>query len=314
MFQGMDYVYAVYKERSFSKAAEKLFISQPSLSANVKRVEQAVGYPIFDRSTKPIGLTEPGKKYIQTILQMKAMQAEFSEYLNDLGSLRTGKLTLGGSSLYSSLLYPRLIQQFTKQFPLIQINLKESNTVQLEKMLLNGEIDLLLDNCEMDSTIFDHQILRKEHILLAVPGTMEINTHLKEYQVSADAVRSRMFLDDSVPVVDLKAFSTIPFIMLSEENGTRILAMELCRQSGFHPHILFELEQQMTSFTVTCSGLGASFVSDTLISNLPAHANVVFYKLNPEASARNLYFYWKKGRYFSNVIKEFLKSASDYSD
>ena len=50
MFQGMEYVYEVYLEKSFSKAAEKLFISQPSLSANVKRVEHHIGYPIFDLS------------------------------------------------------------------------------------------------------------------------------------------------------------------------------------------------------------------------------------------------------------------------
>ena len=57
MFQGMEYIYEVYKEKSFSKAAAALFISQPSLSANVKRVEHRIGYPIFDRSTKPLQLT-----------------------------------------------------------------------------------------------------------------------------------------------------------------------------------------------------------------------------------------------------------------
>ena len=65
MFQGMEYIYEVYKEKSFSKAAAALFISQPSLSANVKRVENRIGYPIFDRSTKPLQLTEVGKHYIQ---------------------------------------------------------------------------------------------------------------------------------------------------------------------------------------------------------------------------------------------------------
>ena len=57
MFQGMEYVYEVYKEKSFSKAAANLFISQPSLSANVRRVESRIGYPVFDRSTKPLWLT-----------------------------------------------------------------------------------------------------------------------------------------------------------------------------------------------------------------------------------------------------------------
>ena len=51
MFQGMEYIYTVYKEKSFSKAAKKLFISQPSLSATVKRIEKKIGAPIFDRST-----------------------------------------------------------------------------------------------------------------------------------------------------------------------------------------------------------------------------------------------------------------------
>ena len=55
MFQGKEYVYEVYRERSFIKAAQNLFISQPSLSATVKRIDQQIGYPLFDRSTKPLG-------------------------------------------------------------------------------------------------------------------------------------------------------------------------------------------------------------------------------------------------------------------
>ena len=57
MFQGMEYIYTVYKEKSFSKAAKKLFISQPSLSATVKRIEKKIGAPVFDRSTKPVSYT-----------------------------------------------------------------------------------------------------------------------------------------------------------------------------------------------------------------------------------------------------------------
>ena len=60
MFNSMNYVYEVYKERSFSKAAANLYISQPSLSATVKKVEERIGAPIFDRSVSPIQLTESG--------------------------------------------------------------------------------------------------------------------------------------------------------------------------------------------------------------------------------------------------------------
>ena len=62
-----EYVYAVYEEKSFSKAAQKLYITQPALSTAIKKVEKKIGTPIFDRSTSPIGLTPGGEVYIDAI-------------------------------------------------------------------------------------------------------------------------------------------------------------------------------------------------------------------------------------------------------
>ena len=61
MFKGKKYVYEVYREKSFSKAAQNLYISQPSLSARIKQIEEQIGEPLFDRSTNPLQLTEIGK-------------------------------------------------------------------------------------------------------------------------------------------------------------------------------------------------------------------------------------------------------------
>jgi len=303
----MEYVYAVYKEKSFSKAAEKLFISQPSLSANVKREEQCVGYPIFDRSTKPLGLTEPGKKYIETVEKILSMQNEFSEYIDDLGDLKTGKLVLGGSSLYSSWVLPPLMGQFAKKYPQVQLELIEETTVNLRKMLQNGEIDFLLDNCELEDEIFERQMYRKEYLVLAVPKHFKINDGLEEFQISVEAIRELSFLSELVPSVDLSLFAREPFILLKPENDTRIRAMELCKQCEFTPNVVFQLDQQMTSYNITCSGMGISFISNTLISKVPESSDVVYYKLGDKLSCRNLYFYWKRNSYFSRVMQEFLR-------
>ena len=310
MFRGMEYVYAVYKEKSFSKAAEKLFISQPSLSANVKREEQCVGYPIFDRSTKPLGLTEPGKKYIETVEKILSMQNEFSEYIDDLGDLKTGKLVLGGSSLYSSWVLPPLMGQFAKKYPQVQLELIEETTVNLRKMLQNGEIDFLLDNCELEDEIFERQLYRKEYLVLAVPKHFKINDGLEEFQISVESIRELSFLSELVPSVDLSLFAKEPFILLKPENDTRIRAMELCKQCEFTPNVVFELDQQMTSYNITCSGMGISFISNTLISKVPESSDVVYYKLGDKLSCRNLYFYWKRNSYFSKVMREFLRLTS----
>ena len=61
MFTGKKYIYEVYKEKSFSKAAQNLYISQPSLSARIKKIEDQIGVPLFDRSTSPLKLTEIGE-------------------------------------------------------------------------------------------------------------------------------------------------------------------------------------------------------------------------------------------------------------
>ena len=113
MFQGMEYIYEVYKEKSFSKAAAALFISQPSLSANVKRVENRIGYPIFDRSTKPLQLTEVGKHYIQAVEKVMDIENNLENFILDLGNLKTGTLNVGGSNFFSSWILPPLIADFS---------------------------------------------------------------------------------------------------------------------------------------------------------------------------------------------------------
>ncbi len=102
MFQGMDYVYEVYKERSFSKAAKNLFISQPSLSAAVKKAEQKIGFPIFDRSSSPIRLTELGKEYIRSIEIIMDVENGFRNYVQDTQDMQTGCVSIGGTNFYAS--------------------------------------------------------------------------------------------------------------------------------------------------------------------------------------------------------------------
>ena len=312
MFQGMEYIYEVYKENSFSKAAQKLFISQPSLSANVKRVEKKIGYPIFDRSTKPLKLTECGERYIRAVESIMAIENEFSDYVNDLGDLKSGKLVIGGSSLFSSLVLPPLMGEFSEKFPFVELDLVEESTAKLEEMLQNGTIDLFLDNCVLSDETFDAHFMTKEYLLLAVPKKLDVNQGLEKYQIHPEEIRKGTFLKNQIEPVPLEQFKNESFFVLKPENDTRIRAMEIFQKNHFMPKILFELDQQMTSYNITCSGMGISFISSTLISRVPPHKEVVYYKLDEKSCSRNLYFYRKKGRYFSRAMEEFLKIADTY--
>lgn len=307
MFQGMKYVYEVYKEQSFSRAAANLFISQPSLSANVKRVEKRVGYPIFDRSTKPLGLTECGQRYIRSVEQILSVEQEFSNYINDWGELKTGKLILGGSSFFSSWVLPPLIGEFARRYPLISMVLIEENTAKLEELLQAGRMDFMLDNCELDGNIYDRCVFQEEHLLLAVPESFPVNRTVREYQVSLDSIRDGSFLSDQVLPVPMEAFADAPFILMKPENDTGKRALAICQENQFHPKIAFQFDQQMTSYNVTCSGMGISFIGEMLILRVPANPDIVYYKLPGRSTARNIYFYWKSGRCLSRAMEEFLK-------
>ena len=145
VFDGMEYVYAVYREGSFQKAAEKLFVSQPSVSASVRRVEERVGSRLFDRSRKPLALTECGEAYIACAEKIFAMERDFTEYVNDWEGLRRGRVAVGGSSLFSSLLLPPMMASFRERYPGITLTLAEETTPRLEEMLRQGTVDLVVD-------------------------------------------------------------------------------------------------------------------------------------------------------------------------
>lgn len=309
MFQGMEYVYEVYKEKSFSRAAANLFISQPSLSANVRRVENRIGYPIFDRSTKPLSLTECGKQYIQCVERIMNIERDFSDFINDWGGLKTGSLVLGGSNLFSSWFLPPMIAEFASCYPHIQIRLVEESTVKLTKMLQRGIIDMVLDNTNLDPEIFDSRLYQEEHLILAVPRSFSINKKLENFQLSVPDIQTGRFLAPDFPSVPFSQFRKEPFIMLKQENDTGKRAMDICRENHFEPIVVFEMDQQMTSYNVTCSGMGISLIGDIMISKVSPHPNVVYYKLPLKDNCRNICFYWKKGRYLSRAMEEFLNMS-----
>ena len=309
LYNGMEYIYTVYKERSFTKAAKKLFISQPSLSASVKHIEEKVGYPIFDRGTKPISLTECGRKYIESVEKIMAVEDEFTDYLEDLENLRIGKIVLGGSSLYTSWILPPIMADFNRRYPYIQLNLVEEKSSHLFTMLQNDEVDIILDNHHLSSEEFESSFYRKEYVLLAVPRNYSVNEELKEYQLPLESIEQGIYLNETIKPVPIQAFAEYPFILMKPKNHTRAIAEKVFQAGQIHPRVAFELDQQMTSYNITCLGLGISFISDTLVNCVQPSTHVIYYKLNLAYSSRSLCFCWKAGRYLTRAMKEFLKTA-----
>lgn len=310
MFEGKKYIYEVYKTRSFSRAAENLYIAQPSLSAIVKKIEKKIGAPIFDRSTTPLQLTECGEQYIRFIERLMDMENEFGNYLNDLEGLHTGHLSIGGTNLFASYILPPLLTKFMKACPSIGIDLVESNTKSLEKQLLSGSLDLVIDNYTFPKSACDRHLFRTEHLLLAVPQALAA-AHAAELSgciMSASDIRRSLHLEETRKPVSLKIFANDPFLLLRPGNDTRERSNVLLGKAGIsRPNVLLSLDQQITAYHLACYGMGIAFVTDTLIKHVPADRRILFLKPEGTETERNIYFYYKRTRYMTRAMQEFLR-------
>lgn len=310
MFSSMKYVYEVYKERSFSKAAQNLYISQPSLSATIKKTEAKIGAPLFDRSTTPIRLTECGKKYIKSIEEIMDIQSSFENYVTNLNELKTGQVAIGGSNLFASFILPPLITEFTKKYPLVKIHLIESDTAALKNLLLQGALDLVIDNYDFNDPSCSKQFFARETLLLAVPKAFKANELAVDFQLTYEDILNKKHLTSATLPVPLKLFKEEPFIFLRSGNDTRARAEKICQDHGIAPKILLKLDQQITSYHVACYGMGIAFVSDTLVCKSKPDPNIVFYKLDDNYAKRTIYFFHKQTKYITRAMEEFLKIAS----
>jgi len=306
MFTWKKYVLEVYKERSFSKAAQNLFISQPSLSARIKKIEEQIGVPLFDRSTSPLQLTEIGKIYIEAAEEILHIEEHVENCINDLNTLKSGHLSIGASNLFAAYALPPLITRFKQQFPNVTIQLTEGNTSLLEAKLMENSLDFVMDNYHYDNDLYSREFFCKEKILLAVPRQFEINNRFTQYQLTYEQIKNRRY-PAGQPSFGLQDFSGIPFIMLTPGNDTRTRGDKLCREHGFHPQIILELNQQATAYMAASTQLGATFISDLLVTRLPSFDNLVYYSLSGEASDREVFFYYKKHKYKTRIMEEFIK-------
>lgn len=307
MFKFKNYVYEVYKERSFSKAAHNLYISQPYLSAKVKAVEEELGAPIFDRSTTPLRLTDVGRVYIKASEDIQKIEDEVESYVNDMNMLRHGHLSIGASNVFAAYALPGIITEYKNKYPELDVKLIEGNTADLAEMLSQNSLDMVIDNNHYDSALYDRELYTTEKILLAVPRKFSVSVELESYSISEEALRRGDYISSDFKAVPLEKFRDIPFIMLAPGNDTRIRGDKLCAEAGFRPKIILELNQQATAYMTASTEMGAAFVSDILAARLPSQKTLLYFKLGGEAASRNVYFYYKKRKFKTKAMEEFVR-------
>ncbi len=133
---------AVAKHASFTRAARELHLTQPAVSAQIKQLEQSLGTRLLDRSGKTVRVTEAGAVLAQRAERILAQAAQLREDMDDFRGLRRGHLDIGASTTPGVYLLPRVMAEFRRLHPAIQVDLTISNTLVVEERIARNELDM----------------------------------------------------------------------------------------------------------------------------------------------------------------------------
>ena len=307
MFHNMDYVYCVYKEKSFSKAAERLHISQPSLSAAVKKVEDEAGTPIFERKTRPVSLTPFGVEFIQGIEQIYEIEEHLHNVVYEMHTLQRGFISIGCSNLNVPFVITEKLAEFKKMYPNVELRIIECSTDQSKRLLDNGELNFIITNCPLPQEEYEQKICYKENLILAIPKEYPINEKLKAQRLSGEECGDMIFQIPRERSVSFGELQSVPFVLLSDGNYLRRCCDRIFEENNVTPRIVLEVDKSSISYNFANFGIGATIISNVLVRDLVDGSNLYFYKLDSPHVDRDAFICYKRGRYVSTAMKTLIE-------
>lgn len=310
MFKYADYIYKVYENQSFTLAAQKLLISQPALSATIKKAEEELGFKIFIRETTPISLTNLGQIYISALEELYRVEKNLKDGINSFTSLEAGEIKVSGAAFISSFVLPKIIMEFASRHPKFNIQLIENNSLNLQEKLFSEEIEILIDY-DFDNSKFVSFPLIREQILLAVPRKHPLNRDFQHLALTAEDIVSNKHLNKNTKCVDLSYFKEEKFIQLKPKNNMYKRSCQICGDYGFTPYSVINVDQLMTAYNISGSGMGLTFTTDTLICSAAQYENLLFYKLDSTYAERTICIAYKKKKHINPAVSEFVKIARE---
>ena len=236
----LRYFVAIAEEGSFSRAAQRLHVSQPPLSTQIKSLEEEIGTQLLDRTNRGVSLTASGRAFFEDIRAVLArLESARSKALQaDRGDV--GMLSVGFVSIADYGILPPALKSFRAQFPLVEVQLHELTTDAQIRELRASRLDLGLGLAPVEETDLTFRTLLREELILAAP---------------ADHPAAR-------GTADLRALSKASFIVPPRDiaPGLYDLTISRCRAAGFAPRIVQNARQMQTVIGLVSCGMGVALV------------------------------------------------------
>jgi LysR family transcriptional regulator, hydrogen peroxide-inducible genes activator len=282
----LHYVLMLAEARSFSKAAERLHLAQPSLSQQVIKLEKEFGVSLFERRPGDIQLTYAGERFVAQAAKIIDQIGQLKKEMMDLAKLEKGQLIIGSLPITGAHLLPPVLPLFQKEFPGVELVLMEETTTHLVQMTARGQTDFSLLSLPISNPDLEVIPVLTEEILLAVPPNHPFA---------------------ALESIEMTNCQNEPFIFLKKGQGFRDIVHKLCLEAGFEPHVVFESTNIETVQSLVAAGIGIAFIPKMISRTRRSGVVPVYLPIRPMAPTRTLVIGYKRGRYLSKAATAFIR-------
>lgn len=299
-FNKLNYLIAVAELKSFSKAAEKCFVSQPALTRCVKNIEEELGVKLFDRTCSPIKLTFAGERYIAGMQKILDMKIKLDQEMADIAARKRDRLVLGIPSTRAATWLPRVLPAFQKACPRVDIQMIEGNSYTLEQLLQKGSIDLYLMGTEpiLTKGIVMEPLFREE-MMLVVSRQAEVFKDLLLPPNQPNVLQA----------IPPKLLEKIPFYSATPSQGTYYIAHRLFDLHNIQPSSIMELINTTAAYQMAPGGKGFALAPITVSYEEQFYPDPIFCSLTDKLFYRTAGIFYRENDEMSDAAKAFIQIA-----
>ena len=288
-----EYFAAIVEEGSISKAAKKLYISQPTLSQFLSRLENTLGVQLIVRSSSnTLSLTKAGQLFYESSKKILAIRDEFESKLSDLNGYTSTNLVIGNNLSNALVMLNDIVSALSNKYPKLKVTFQHGNPYQLQEMVLNGELD-------MGFSSYNHKLPQLEY--LDFPAYEMVIVLHKEHPLAY--LGSDDFHSD-LPHMPLKNFESEKFILNRAGSVIGDITREYCSAHDVHLETCIETYDSNFALTSVSCNLGIGiFPPDTL--DAPGEG-LKYIGLDPPLYySRGLYY--NKSTYQTAVSRDYIR-------
>ena len=292
------------KDLNMTHTANRLFISQQTLSNHIQRLEDFYGVKLFDRKPK-LTLTCAGEFVLAFANVVNKEQTNLKDILSDIKKEERGVLRFGASTLRMNACLPNILPKFSARYPNVEIRITDTISSKLEPMVLDGELDFAIVLSEGENSKLLNWDLMTDQIYLCVADSL-----LQQYyHEEAESLKAA-----ALHGANISDFSKLPFCILSNRMGRKI--KECFDNGGIIPKVYMTSSYTQISSIICFKKLAACFASQMCLVNqrkdIPDDINIFPVYCQNEPLNQHLSLIRHKERYLSHPSKYFLELLFQY--